>query len=83
MLNSTSLYDQNTFYKAFMRDIGTCRQELIIESPFITEKRVNMLLPELAQCHLSVATRVPSKNGMDAPMSNTGPIAWQPPPTIE
>tara|TARA_B100001250_G_scaffold409988_1_gene435486 strand:+ start:837 stop:1283 length:447 start_codon:yes stop_codon:yes gene_type:complete len=49
MLNSTSLYDQNTFYKAFMRDIGTCRQELIIESPFITEKRMNMLLPEFAK----------------------------------
>lgn len=42
---SSTLYDQNTFYKALYRDLGCCRHELIIESPFITEKRMNVLLP--------------------------------------
>ena len=44
MLNS-SLYDQNTFYKPFTRDLLASRSEVIIESPFITEKRMNVLLP--------------------------------------
>ncbi|HLZ14963.1 MAG TPA: phospholipase D-like domain-containing protein [Candidatus Saccharimonadales bacterium] len=45
MFDSTSLYDQNTFYKAFGRDLSSAQQEVIIESPFITEKRMNVLLP--------------------------------------
>jgi phosphatidylserine/phosphatidylglycerophosphate/cardiolipin synthase-like enzyme len=45
MLDSTALYDQNTFYKAFERDLLSAQQEVIIESPFITEKRMNVLLP--------------------------------------
>lgn len=45
MLTSTSLYDQNTFYKAFERDLSSAQQEVIIESPFITERRMNVLLP--------------------------------------
>lgn len=45
MFDSTALYDQNTFYKAFERDLLSAQQEVIIESPFITEKRMNVLLP--------------------------------------
>ena len=42
---SSSLYDQNTFFEAFLRDIRSCQKQLIIESPFITSKRANMFLP--------------------------------------
>lgn len=45
LLPSSKLYDQDTFYKAFMQDISSARKQLIIESPFITSKRVYMLLP--------------------------------------
>lgn len=41
----TSLYDQNTFFKAFLGDLRHCKRELIIECPFITKRRVNALLP--------------------------------------
>lgn len=41
----SSLYDQNTFYRAFERDLRHARQEVIIECPFITRKRVDMFLP--------------------------------------
>lgn len=44
-LLGSSLYDQNTFYKAFVRDLHVCKEELIIESPFITTKRIETLLP--------------------------------------
>lgn len=41
----SELYDQDTFYKAFLQNVATCQRELVIESPFITTKRMNMLLP--------------------------------------
>lgn len=43
----SSLYDQNTFYRAFERDLLHARQEVIIESPFITASRMQLLLPIL------------------------------------
>jgi len=46
-LISSSLYDQNTFYEIFLKDIKRCQRELIIESPFITQKRMIVLLPVL------------------------------------
>jgi phosphatidylserine/phosphatidylglycerophosphate/cardiolipin synthase-like enzyme len=48
-LSNTSLFDQNTFYPAFQKTLRTCKRELIIESPFITMKRINLLLPELTR----------------------------------
>ena len=41
----SSLFDQNTFYRAFERDLLRARQEVIIESPFITASRMDLLLP--------------------------------------
>lgn len=49
MFKSSKLYDQDTFYAAFKRDLRHCRRELIIESPFITTRRANALLPILAR----------------------------------
>lgn len=43
--DSTALYDQNTFYEALGRDLWRCQSELVIESPFITASRINVLLP--------------------------------------
>ena len=45
MFNESTLYDQDTFYRAFMRDLLHCKDEVIIESPFFTEKRMRTLLP--------------------------------------
>ena len=44
-LSASSLYDQRTFYKAFIRDLSLCKSEAVIESPFITSNRVASLLP--------------------------------------
>lgn len=44
MFNST-LYDEKTFYSAFLSDLEACRHEVFIESPYITTKRVEMLMP--------------------------------------
>ena len=44
-LISSALYDQNTFFKAFIRDLNSCQKEVVIESPFITTKRMEIFLP--------------------------------------
>jgi len=39
------LYDESTFYQAFMRDLKKCKKEVIIESPFITSSRMETFYP--------------------------------------
>ena len=46
-LSSTSLYDQSTFYDKFYKDIRKAKAQVIIESPFMTQRRVFELLPTL------------------------------------
>ncbi len=48
-MNNSSLFDNNTFYKAFERDLRRARQSVIIESPFITRRRMEHLLPLLTK----------------------------------
>lgn len=49
ILEDSSLYDEDTFYKAFQKDLKHCRSELIIESAFMTTRRVSLLLPLLTK----------------------------------
>jgi len=44
MFNS-SLFDETTFYKQFISDLNHAKREVIIESPFITLNRTNVLIP--------------------------------------
>jgi len=46
-LISSSLYDENSFYKAFMNDLKQAHVDVIIESPFITTKRIDELMPQI------------------------------------
>lgn len=43
----SKLYDEGTFYRAFVKDINKCMSELIIESAYMTTRRVSYLLPHL------------------------------------
>ena len=70
MLNPSKLYDQNTFYRAFERDLKHCKRELIIESPFITTRRMNALLPLFAKLRkrgasIVINTRNPDEHDGD------------------
>ena len=42
MFNS-KLFDEKTFYQAFLRDLENCQEEIIIESPFIATERMKIL----------------------------------------
>ncbi len=45
----STLYNQDTFYPAFLRDVRNCKRQLIVESPFITSRRVRTMLPVFKQ----------------------------------
>ena len=40
-----TLFNEETFYPALIKDLNNCMYEAIIESPFITHKRLYILLP--------------------------------------
>lgn len=66
----SSLYDQNTFYRAFERDSWHAKQEVIIECPFITVSRMALLLPILRKLsrrgvHIVINTRNPEDHEDD------------------
>lgn len=46
-LLSSKLYDEKSFYPALLKDMKNCHSELIIESPFVTYRRLDDLLPTL------------------------------------
>ncbi|MFA6518878.1 MAG: phospholipase D-like domain-containing protein [Candidatus Shapirobacteria bacterium] len=41
----SSLYDERTFYRQFIRDLENSKKEVVIESPFITSSRMSHLTP--------------------------------------
>lgn len=64
---SSNLFDEDTFYRKFLNDLGKCQREVIIESPFITSKRTLMLLPTLKKLkeqrvRIVINTRAPSEH---------------------
>lgn len=66
-LLASQLHNQDTFYKAFLGDLSNCTDELVIESPFITSKRMEALLPILARLarrrvRITVNTRHPQEH---------------------
>jgi phosphatidylserine/phosphatidylglycerophosphate/cardiolipin synthase-like enzyme len=48
-IHSSHLYNQDTFYKAFLHDLERAQTLVVIESPFITRKRMNVLFPTLSR----------------------------------
>lgn len=44
-LVKSSLFDEKTFYAAFIEDLLHCEEEVIIESPFITSERMKTFSP--------------------------------------
>ena len=66
-LISSSLYNEKTFYNRFEKDLKNCHSEIIIESPFITSNRLNLLMPSLQKLkskhiRITINTRDPEAN---------------------
>lgn len=56
-LAASQLYDQDSFYRQFKKDVYVARSEVVIEFPFMTTKRATTLLPVLQKA-LSRGARV-------------------------
>jgi phosphatidylserine/phosphatidylglycerophosphate/cardiolipin synthase-like enzyme len=69
-LLTSQLYDQKGFYPAFLRDLSGAVSEVIIESPFISHKRINALYPSFRAAAkrgvvIVINTRHPSEHDPD------------------
>jgi phosphatidylserine/phosphatidylglycerophosphate/cardiolipin synthase-like enzyme len=69
-LLASKLYDENSFYDQFMRDLKKCQHEVIIESPFITNRRLSLLLSTLEKLksknvRVAINTRDPEEHEDD------------------
>lgn len=42
---SSQLHTEKTFYPVFLKDLENCREEVIIESPYITSQRTSQFIP--------------------------------------
>jgi phosphatidylserine/phosphatidylglycerophosphate/cardiolipin synthase-like enzyme len=40
LFDTSQLFDEKTFYQTFLQDLVNCQSEVIIESPYITTKRM-------------------------------------------
>ncbi|HEU4966675.1 MAG TPA: phospholipase D-like domain-containing protein [Candidatus Saccharimonadales bacterium] len=69
-LLSSKLYDQDTFYPTFLKDLAKCHSEVIIECPFVTNRRLKTLLPILEKLktrkvRIAINTRDPRTHDED------------------
>lgn len=69
-LLTSKLYDENTFYKVFLKDLASCHSEAIIESPFVTNWRLGELLPTLKKIkehnvRIAIITKDPWEHDKD------------------
>lgn len=72
-LAQSKLFDEQTFYPAFMKDVERCKRLLIIECPFMTHKRMNALYPSFRRLtkrgvRVVINTRDPVEH--DSPMDS-------------
>ena len=47
--SGTQMYDEQSFYRVFEKDLYSARKSVIIESPFITLRRIEELLPVITK----------------------------------
>jgi phosphatidylserine/phosphatidylglycerophosphate/cardiolipin synthase-like enzyme len=64
---NSKLYDQNSFYDSFIKDLKNCHKEVVIESPYITFSRMVYFYPIFKKLlankiRLHIVTRDPSNH---------------------
>lgn len=77
----SSLYSENTFYNQFIADLQSATNEFIIESPFITIKRLNSLQSIFSQLKsknvsIFIITRDPSEHDKKMAIQSELGIRW-------
>jgi phosphatidylserine/phosphatidylglycerophosphate/cardiolipin synthase-like enzyme len=78
-LLSSQLYDNRNFYKAFEKDLKSAQRSVLIESPFITTRRMYDLLPIFHMLrqrgvHIVVNTRSPAEHDYEYAQQATNSV---------
>ena len=66
-MNNSSLFNEKTFYDQFLFDLRNCKNEVIIESPFITTSRMSAFFPIFSKLldkgvNIYIVTRDPEEH---------------------
>ncbi len=66
-LATSRLFDEKTFYEAFIYDLSKAKKEVIIESPYITKERMKLFWPVfdkllLKEVKIYIMTRSPKEH---------------------
>jgi len=77
----STLYDENTFYQTFIADLSNCKNEAIIESPFITSSRIEMFYPVFKtlidkNVKIVIVTRDPREHDAPYDQQSERAIQW-------
>lgn len=60
------MFDEQSFYRAFEKDLHLARRSVIIESPFITLRRIDELLPVFTKLRRKgVAVTINTRNPIE------------------
>lgn len=78
---SSQLFDEKTFYQTFLRDLESCRSEVIIESPYITNERMrtfDRIFQKLLKKNIKiyVFTRDPAEHSTFMESQSENVIEW-------
>ena len=70
-LLTSHLYNEKTFYRAFLQDLRDARRKVVIESPYLTERKAKYFMPLFRQLYrrkvkVKIHTRHPGLH--DLPM---------------
>lgn len=62
----SKLFSEQTFYTQFLQDLNDCKKEVIIESPYLTASRVDILTPSFQRLldnnkKITIVTRDPTE----------------------
>ena len=64
--SGVQMYNEQSFYRAFEKDLYLARHSVIIESPFITLRRIDELLPALTKLRRKgVAVTINTRNPIE------------------
>ena len=59
----SGLYNEKAFYWAFLRDLKSAKRNVVIESPYLTERKARYFMPILKELHRrKIKVRINTRN---------------------
>ncbi len=80
-MSNSCLHDEKTFYQTFLKDLSSCREEIIIECPFITSLRMktfDRIFKNLLKkgVRIYIITRNPKEHDNGYEIQSEEAISW-------